>query len=720
MGVLRGKTWINIAATLLVALVFFSCSFSLTQAQDVIVAEQMQDAQAQQAADSGKAVGFDTVSGLVYDGLTSIGGLVLSLGGKLLDVSLSWFVYGMKDTLDTLHLTSVISEIWELVRDLFNLFFIFGLIFIGFKIILDIDDSRSKTTLVTLIIAALLINFSLYVTQVVVDFSNIASAEIGQLLMTSEPERSTVFGMKISNISSGFIAAVDLNSLASTTLSKVNELSTGKTISLPEGGLGIGHALAMGLTIALMLILIGFVFAAGAIIMFTRFMYLIFLMMFSPVMFLGWVLPGFASRTKDWWNALFTQAFVGPAYLFMLYVALVALKNLMNSPVTSGDTSIIAFIMSSLIVSAFVWAALLVAQKMGAAGADMAVNTGQGWGKSIRGGVTGTAGRLAIGRHADRLNQAMEARGWNEKNPLRRMVSTAASSKYGGSYSAVDARGSKEKAGQKQARYEQLYGKQKQRKIGVGPLSVSIPTGAREGGLTNAIKVGAASNPESDERIAMEKAITGASSEQLIEMLGKHKLGSVEYENIIQHMSASQFEAVMKAKADELDDGAKAEIGKKRNEFVTAAVTTAGGISKASDSQLKVLGAKEIEKNAADLKQSQFDAIVKAENKDYTETEKDRIRKARENQLWDRFISSPNLVFDGKKDGEIAKLPEKVLTHIDSARYITQGALKKMLDDDTVTPSVRSTIKQNLQTRRAGITNKVSDDFWDTPLGKNF
>lgn len=550
MGQLRGKTWINIAATLLVVLVVFilSSSFVLAQtgtgdnpgnpnAPTLVASPQVNTV----PADKGKVVGFDTGGKFVYDGLTSIGGLVLALGGKILDVSLSWFVYGMKDTLDTLKITPVIGQIWALVRDLFNLLFIFGLIFIGFKIILDIDDSGSKKTLVTLITAALLINFSLYVTQVVIDFSNIASAEIGQLLITSESERSTVFGMKISNVSSGFIAATDLNSLASTTLSKVNELSTGKTISLPTTGLGVGHALAMGLTIALMLILIGFVFAAGAIIMFTRFMYLIFLMMFSPIMFLGWVLPGFSSRSKNWWNTLFTQAFVGPAYLFMLYVALVALQSLMNSGVTSGDTSIIAFVMSSLIVSAFVWAALLVAQKMGAAGADMAVNTGQRWGKSVRGGITSFAGRNTVGRFADLTlkqldrdaatgSQSRAAKAFRsvlDNRTVRSSLEAAKKSKFSGSYSLED---------------DKKYSEEKNKRITADRAAINRERDLDRGILATDSK--ASTPPDSATMKSLAAAMKDLTEKQLTEDLDVKVLTN---QNIAVHLSEKNIETLEKS-----------------------------------------------------------------------------------------------------------------------------------------------------------------------------
>lgn len=254
--------------------------------------------------------------------------------------------------------------------------------------------------------------------------------------------------------------------------------------------------------------------------------------------------------------------------------------------------------------------------------------------------------------------------------------------------------------------------------------------GIRRGGILQAIQSGG---------IEMERAISGASNEQILQLLQKYKPGSSEYKKIVANMSASQFDSAMKAKVEELDDTAKAELSKLRKEAVINSVTKSErekndalpesdrkdvaeimslSIKNASDAQLKVLGTDEIAKNAAYLKQSQIDSIMKSN--DYTESEKDIIRKNREDRLWDLFVNSPDLPFKGKKDGEIAKLPEKILKELDAARYLTTGSLKKMMDDDTVTEEVRKTIKANLQMNRAGVTNKVDPGFWDTPLGKNF
>jgi hypothetical protein len=344
---------------------------------------------------------FDPLGSVIYRALTAIGGLVAWLGGTLLNISLSMFVFNLPETVRVFALMDVIDYVWSFVRDIFNLLFIFGLTWIGFRFILGINVSDAKRNLGSILIAALLINFSLYATQLIIDVGNVAAAEIGDLFTPAEGSPTqNVLGIEIIDVASSFIASTDIANIGSHTLALSSYSSTGEEIDVGSGkALGLADALGMGLTISILLILIGFVFAAGAFLMFARFFYLLFLMMFSPIMFLGFVLPQMQNVSRDWWSKLINQTIVGPAYLFMLLIALRALDTLMKS---RGDDlmNTWGFIISSLLVAAFVWASLMVAKKFGGAGAATAMNMGAGVGRSIRGYAGRAAGGATFGAAA--------------------------------------------------------------------------------------------------------------------------------------------------------------------------------------------------------------------------------------------------------------------------------------------------------------------------------
>lgn len=395
----------NHSLTVLLALMLMAVSFLPLMAQAVpgVGTGPAGATGAGDHVDAESGLQFSLLAGWLYTALTTIGSLFAYVGGELLDISLSWFVMDMKGTSDYFGISEAIKVVWALVRDLFNILFIFSLIFIGFKIILGIDDSGAKRNLGTIVLAAILINFSLFAVQIVVDFGNIAAVEVSELLgAESEGE---VGGLKVSRIADSFVAATSIKNLGTSTLEMAAEAIEGDiTLVTARSEYGIADALILGLSMALMLMLLGFVFAAGALLMFTRFMYLLYLMMFSPILVLGWILPSFKKRSSDWWGNLLKQTMMGPAYLFMLYISLLALEQ---TDQIQSDKGLMAFVILSVIVCGFAWASLIIAKSMGAVGASQAMSMGKSMGNRVRGyagsasfGAAAAAMRNTFGRQA--------------------------------------------------------------------------------------------------------------------------------------------------------------------------------------------------------------------------------------------------------------------------------------------------------------------------------
>lgn len=90
-------------------------------------------------------------------------GLTASLLNVLLAITLSSKLYE----------NTFISNAWKIVRDLSNIFFILVLLYISIKVILGLGGSEVKKMIVQVILMALLINFSMFITKVVIDSSNI-------------------------------------------------------------------------------------------------------------------------------------------------------------------------------------------------------------------------------------------------------------------------------------------------------------------------------------------------------------------------------------------------------------------------------------------------------------------------------------------------------------------------------------------------------------------
>ena len=103
--------------------------------------------------------------GIIYGASAQI----LTLGGLIFDLMLGF-------SLSHAVLNAPFAQNgWAVTRDLANMLFIFILLFIAIATILQISSYGAKSLLARLVIIALLLNFSLFITRVVVDVSNVTA-----------------------------------------------------------------------------------------------------------------------------------------------------------------------------------------------------------------------------------------------------------------------------------------------------------------------------------------------------------------------------------------------------------------------------------------------------------------------------------------------------------------------------------------------------------------
>lgn len=102
---------------------------------------------------------------LIFQPVNWITGLFGSLFDFFLGYSISDEAYRM----------GFAVEGWKLIRDISNIFFIIILVWTGFAAVFDIGNISMKKVVPTLIINALIINFSLFATRLVIDISNVVT-----------------------------------------------------------------------------------------------------------------------------------------------------------------------------------------------------------------------------------------------------------------------------------------------------------------------------------------------------------------------------------------------------------------------------------------------------------------------------------------------------------------------------------------------------------------
>lgn len=257
----------------------------------------------------------------------------LSICGWFFNASVNISIVEMKVFLERL---TVIGLIWRTIRDVSSIFFIGILIYTSIATILGFG-SDVKKVIKNVIIAGLLINFSLFFTRLAVDASNAASLYIYQAMTPTAPAApSSSGGLEMSdflNLDKPGISDLFMDSLGVQTIyNNVKQVSGADT---SVNGINI---IIAGLGGTIIMIIAGVSFFIAALMFIARFAILIILMAFSPVYFVGMILPQADSFSKDWMKWLKSQLLFAPIYLFFMYITLRVISDPNFKAMFGGST----------------------------------------------------------------------------------------------------------------------------------------------------------------------------------------------------------------------------------------------------------------------------------------------------------------------------------------------------------------------------------------------
>lgn len=264
---------------------------------------------------------------------------------------------------------------WGVLRDISNIGLLFGFIFMGVLLILNVDGGghghgggmSAKKAIPRLIIFAVLLNFSLFASQAVIDVSNAFSAQFATLAGASCDDAASVNDCANVGISGQVLQMAGIGSI------------------WDEGvinGLGTDSIVLLGLS--LFVIITALVLLAAGIMLVIRVVILSLLMVTSPIGFAGMVIPGLQGIANRWWHMLISQSFFAPVMLLLIFISLKLAESLNpnGDPIVkafTGEATGVAGNMQVLVVFAvvigFMIASLAAAAKMGAMGASLATNT---------------------------------------------------------------------------------------------------------------------------------------------------------------------------------------------------------------------------------------------------------------------------------------------------------------------------------------------------------
>ncbi|MBU4482256.1 hypothetical protein KKC16_02280, partial [Patescibacteria group bacterium] len=201
---------------------------------------------------------------------------IIYVVGQLLLIAISILikVAGFNEFVDA----DIVKTGWVIVRDVANLAIVISLLIIAFYTVINKQSFHYKTMLPKLILAAILVNFSKSITGLLIDF--------GQIVMMYFVHAFE--GIAAGNLTYGF-GIEDMMSVRNVAEAQGAEVNDWNVFG------------ALILAVIMVVVALGVV-VSMAVMLLARIITLWILIIFSPLAFVGSLVPGLDAITGDWWD----------------------------------------------------------------------------------------------------------------------------------------------------------------------------------------------------------------------------------------------------------------------------------------------------------------------------------------------------------------------------------------------------------------------------------
>ncbi len=337
------------------------------------------------------------VLGWVSLGLMHIMSLILFLAGKLLDTVITYTVVHMSANISGL---TGINITWKAIRDIMNLVFIFMLIYEGIKLIISKSSSGEvKNLIVGIVMASILVNFSLFFTKLLIDSSNIVT--IGFYNSIVGPDSAPSGTLSSRTLSNAYQQALGLQGWYSS-----NAIPA--TFKGPTDGGSQYDILTVGVMTSILFLITTFAFLAISVMFVVRYIVLLILLILSPIAYMGLAFNGLKKYAGQWWDSLWGQWLFGPIYMIMTWVIMTLLLNGGFIPTKAdewanllkGSAPSLDLLLNFAIVIGLSIASLAIAKGQATKGAGQIgkmIDKGTSWAGNAVMGTASSVGRKTFG-----------------------------------------------------------------------------------------------------------------------------------------------------------------------------------------------------------------------------------------------------------------------------------------------------------------------------------
>jgi len=322
--------------------------------------------------------GIPTLSEMFYMALGLLANLIFTIAAWFVQIAatLLEFTFSIEKFTDV----AVVKAGWQITRDICNIGFVLILLVLSFDSILQTGNYQIKTILPRLVIAALLINFSLVFCGIIIDFSQIITHFFYEAAV----------GNNAAGLSGQLAGALNIQSVYKETPGWGGEIKKAGTPTNIIIGIIFGTAI---------LLIAAFTLAAAAVFFIVRMVNLWLLMILAPLAWVAMIVPNapeIGSYWNKWWGEFLKWSFFAPVYMFFVYLAILIAST---APITSDsaaaaaqnniliDNAVTGFfgngiyaILQYITIVLLLIGGLKYAQKSGIVGAKTIID----WGKQAR------------------------------------------------------------------------------------------------------------------------------------------------------------------------------------------------------------------------------------------------------------------------------------------------------------------------------------------------
>ena len=238
----------------------------------------------------------------VFWTIMKIASLLMGLSGVLLNKVIELSIFNMSSAVRNME---GINIAWDVIKDLMNIGFIFMLIYQAIRVILSIDDvSQVRKFVIGIFLAAILINFSLFFTKIIIDASNIVTVGIYNNIVPPAVGNNILN----SGLSNAYQQSLGMQSFFSGGVIENSQSETGEMFGY--------------IAMTVLFVIVTFIFLAISVMFIVRYIVLLALLTLSPIAYMGLAWKGMQKHANKWWESLWGQVLWPPVYMIMTWVIL--------------------------------------------------------------------------------------------------------------------------------------------------------------------------------------------------------------------------------------------------------------------------------------------------------------------------------------------------------------------------------------------------------------